>query len=198
MRKYILAGLLVWLPLWVTVVVVRFIIKTLDDIWAMVPTAYHPETWLGFHLPGMGLLVTVVLLFVTGVLVTNYLGTRMIRIWDEFISKIPLVRTVYGAVKQVTNAMFNPSVNAFNKVLLVEYPRRGCWSIGFQTNDNFQHTAFPEPGMLVFIPTTPNPTSGFLILVPTADTIELHMPIEEALKLVVSLGVVAKEPTKAS
>lgn len=189
-KKYLTAGLLFWLPLIITVFILQFIIKLLDQVVAWLPIEYQPTELFGFHIPGAGLIITLVLIFATGVLVTNFLGRFFIRAWEKLLSRIPLVRSIYSATKQLIGALFSSSGDSFKKVLLVEYPRKGVWSIGFQTNNNFQ-TPIQDDGMIsIFIPTTPNPTSGFLTLVPRDTVTELDMSVEEAFKTVVSLGVV--------
>lgn len=191
LRSYLLAGLVVWLPILVTIMVLRFIIDLLDKTLALVPHAYQPEQLLGFNLPGLGVLISLLLLLVTGIVATNLFGQRLMRWSEAILDKIPLVRTIYNATKQVIQAIFATNSQAFRKVLLIEYPRKGLWSIAFQTG-----VAHPEitdhTGMemvSVFIPTTPNPTSGFLMMMPKSEVIELSMTIEAALKFIISLGV---------
>ena len=191
LRSYLLAGLVVWLTILVTLVVLRFLIDLLDSTLALLPHAYQPEQLFGIHLPGLGVLMSLLLLLITGIVATNFLGQRVMRWSEAGLEKIPLVRSIYNASKQVIQAIFATNSQAFRKVLLIEYPRKGLWSIAFQTG-----TVSPEISektgiemLTVFIPTTPNPTSGFLILVPKTDAIELSMSVESALKCVISLGV---------
>lgn len=190
-RSYLLAGLVVWLPILATIVILRFIIDLLDQTMALLPTAYQPETLLGFHVPGLGVLLSLILLLVTGIIATNFLGQRLVSWSESILERIPLVRSIYNAAKQVINAILGTNGQAFRKVLLVEYPRRGMWSLAFQTGVNSaivsNHT--DSDMVSIFIPTTPNPTSGFLMLVPHSDVIELTMTIDEALKYIISLGV---------
>ncbi|MCB1827244.1 MAG: DUF502 domain-containing protein [Coxiellaceae bacterium] len=162
----------------------------MDRTLSLLPDQYQPQNLFGFSIPGLGLIFTLIILFVTGLLVTNFLGHKLVRAWENMLSRIPLVRTIYSAVKQVVHALVQPSGQAFRKVLIVEYPRKGIWSIAFQTSDQFVGCPHPEDVITVFIPTTPNPTSGFLTIVPKADTQELEMSVEEGLKMVISLGVV--------
>jgi uncharacterized membrane protein len=198
-RSYLLAGLVVWLPVIVTFVVLRFIVDLLDRSIALLPHAYQPEQLFGFHLPGYGVLLSLVLLFVTGVIATNFLGQRLMRWSEAILDRIPLVRSIYSATKQVMETVFSSNSQAFRKVLLVEYPRKGLWTIAFQTgvaSDMVQEHTGTEM-LSIFIPTTPNPTSGFLMMVPKSDAKELSMSIDDALKLVISLGVMqAKKPIK--
>lgn len=191
LKKYLLAGLVVWLPLLITIGVIRFIIDLLDKTMALIPEAYQPEHMLGFHIPGLGVILSLILLVSTGVFATNFFGQRLV-IWGELIlSRIPLVRSIYNAVKQVMNAVLSTNSEAFRKVLLIEYPRQGVWSVGFQTGSvNAEINDKVKDEMVsLFIPTTPNPTSGFLLMFPKKDTIELDMSIDEALKFIISLGV---------
>lgn len=188
LRGYLLAGLVVWLPILVTMGVLRFIIDLLDNL---IPKAYQPEQFLGHYIPGVGVILSLVLLLATGMLATNYFGQRLVAWSDSMLSKIPLVRSIYKAVKQVINALLSTNSEAFRKVVLIEYPRKGLWSIAFQTgNVSAELNAQAEEEMIsVFIPTTPNPTSGFLILVPKKEAKELSMSVDAALKYIISLGV---------
>lgn len=192
-RRYFIAGLVVWLPIWVTYIVIKFLVDILDGSLSLLPYEYQPDQLLGFHVPGLGLIFTLLILFFTGLLVTNFLGRKIVNLWERMLARIPLIRSIYSAVKQVVHALVQPTGSSFRKVLLVEYPRRGIWSIAFQTSDQFTDTPHPEEVVTVFIPTTPNPTSGFLTIIPKADTHELNMSVEEALRMVISLGVVMPE-----
>ena len=189
-RRYFIAGLLVWLPIWATYVVVSFLINLMDGTLKLIPHKYRPDVIFGTHIPGLGFLFTLVILFITGIIATNYFGHRFIALWEKIVSRIPLIRTVYHAVKQVLSAMLQPAGQSFRKVLLIEYPRREIWSIAFQTSNSFKNGHSTDDMVTVFIPTTPNPTSGFLTIVPKKDVIELDMTVEEALRMVISLGVV--------
>lgn len=191
-RGYILAGLVVWLPVVVTFVVVRFLVELLDTTIALLPNAYQPDRVLGMHIPGLGVVLSLVVLIVTGIVITNILGQRLFRLGDAILARIPLVRSIYYAAKQIINAVFASNSQAFRKVLLVQYPREGTWALAFLTGS-------PNPEIIertsndmysVFIPTTPNPTSGFLVMVAKKDAIELSMSVEEAMKYIISLGVV--------
>lgn len=195
LRRYLIAGLLVWVPIMVTLLVIRFIIGILDSTMNLLPEAYQPDTLLGVHIPGLGILISLIIVFITGIAVTNYFGHRIVGFGESILDRIPLVRSIYKAVKQVLTTIFSSGSKSFRKVLLVEYPRKGLWSIAFQTgtsNDEVKQKSGQDL-ITVFIPTTPNPTSGFLILVPLADAIELEMSVDEALKMVISLGVVQPE-----
>ena len=190
LRRWIIAGLVFWVPIWIIFLIIRFIFNIMDGTLQLLPEQYQPEQFLGHNIPGLGLVIAIILLLVTGILVTNFIGHRLMNAWDRLLSRIPLIRSIYGAVKQVLHAFVQPKGEAFRKVLLVEYPRKDSWSIGFQTASQLKELPVNENLTAVFIPTTPNPTSGFLILVPVKDTIELAVTVEEAFKIIVSLGVV--------
>ena len=197
-RSYLLAGLVVWLPVIVTLVVLRFIVDLLDQSIALLPEVYHPEQVLGVHIPGFGVIFSLVLLFLTGVIATNFLGQRLMHWSEAVLDRIPLVRSIYSATKQVMETVFSSNSQAFRKVLLIEYPRKGLWTIAFQTGvanpEVCQHTG--EEMLSIFVPTTPNPTSGFLMMIAKSSATELSMSIDDALKLVISLGVMqTKKPT---
>ena len=191
-RRYLLSGLLVWVPIWVTFLMVRFLIEAMDRSLMLIPRAYQPDHLLGIHIPGLGLIFTLILLFLTGMIAANFLGQRLVSLWDSFMSRIPLVRSVYAGVKKILETLLSPSGKAFRKVLLVEYPRKGLWSIAFQTSESCSEVAgkLNAEVVTIFIPTTPNPTSGFLMMLPKTEVHELNMTVDDALKLVISLGVV--------
>lgn len=191
-RRYIIAGVLVWVPIWVTLLVLRFMVDMFDTTLELIPHQYQPQQLLGVHVPGLGLIFALIIVVLTGMAVTNILGNRLIGFWEYLLSRIPLVRTIYQAVKQVLTTLFSSSEDSFRNVLLVEYPRKGLWSIAFQTGAGFQYnSALKDEDLLtVYIPTTPNPTSGFLIIVPRKDTLKVDLGVDEALKMVISLGVV--------
>lgn len=196
LRRYFISGLLFWLPIWATFVVIRFLVDILNNTISLLPHRYQPDVMLGFHVPGIGVIITLAVIFFTGLLVANFIGKKMVEIWEALVKRIPLVRTVYTGVKQVLDTLFAPGGQSFRKVLLVEYPRAGLWSIAFQTGDGAQEVdlAVGEGNMVsIFIPTTPNPTSGFLMMVPRSKVVELKMSVEQALKYVISLGVVQPE-----
>ena len=191
LRSYLLAGLVVWLPILVTMLVLRFLIDLLDKTMALIPHAYQPEQLFGFNLPGLGVLLSLIVLVITGIVATNLLGQRLVTWSEAVLDRIPLVRSIYSGSKQVIQALVATNSQAFRKVVLIEYPRKGIWSIAFQTGsppaEINEHTGVEM--ITVFIPTTPNPTSGFLMMVPKAEATELSMSTEAALKLVISLGV---------
>jgi uncharacterized membrane protein len=191
-RKYLISGLLVWLPIWVTLLVIKFIVDMLDATLKLLPHAYQPDVLLGFHIPGLGIIFTLLILFFTGMIVANFLGQKLVDFWDKLLAKIPLVRSIHAGVRKVLTTIFNSKGQAFRKVLLIEYPRKGLWSIAFQTGGGCNEVAAKtqKEMVTVFVPTTPNPTSGFLMMIPKEDATELDMSIDEALRLVISLGVV--------
>ena len=192
LRRYFVAGLLVWLPLGVTIVVVRFLIGLMDKTLVLIPSQYHPEELLGIGIPGLGVILTIILLLVTGVLTANFVGRSFLKGWESLLDRIPVARSIYSAAKNFAEIVFSDSGSAFSKVLLVEYPRKGIYSITFQTASGISEiqARTGEDVVACFVPTTPNPTSGFIILVPRKDTIELDMEVDEAVKLIMSLGVV--------
>jgi uncharacterized membrane protein len=198
-RSYLLAGLVVWLPVIVTFVVLRFIVDLLDQSMALLPNIYQPEQLFGVHIPGFGVLLSLALLFFTGLIATNFLGQRLMRWSEAILDRSPMVRSIYSATKQVMETVFSSNSQAFRKVLLIEYPRKGLWTVAFQTGVANQevcaHTG--EEMLSIFVPTTPNPTSGFLMMIAKSSAKELSMSVDDALKLIISLGVMqAKKPTK--
>lgn len=191
LRSYLITGLVVWLPVLVTFLVVRFIVDLLGQSVALLPHAYQPQQLVGVNIPGIGVIFSLLLLLMTGIIATNFFGQKLVRFSESLLDRIPLVRTIYNSTKQVINAILSTNSQAFRNVLLIEYPRKGIWSIAFQTNENgaIPHPETGEPMVSVFIPTTPNPTSGFLMMVAKSETIPVSMTIDEALKCVISLGV---------
>lgn len=192
LRRHFLAGLLIWLPILATVWVVHFIVTLLDQVLLLLPASATPRAWLGFDIPGFGVIISILILLGTGMLAANFFGRELFVLWERLVNRVPLVRSIYSSVKQVTQSFLEPGGNSFKKVVLVEYPRRDMWSIAFQTADNFAagSTQLPDNHIMVFIPTTPNPTSGFLLIVPAADVKEMALSVEDAIKMVISLGVV--------
>lgn len=192
LRRYLVAGILVWLPIGVTIFLLRVLINLMDRSLLLLPQAYRPEAWLGFAIPGLGLVLTLIVLLLTGLLATNILGRGMVSLWERLLERIPIVRSIYSASKNFAEVVFSDSSQSFKKVLLVEYPRKGLYSIAFQTATELQEVQgrTREEVICTFLPTTPNPTSGFIIMVPKKDVIELDMEIDEALKMIISLGVV--------
>jgi len=193
LQRYFISGLLVWLPIWITLLVIKFLFDIMSETLSLLPHKYQPDVLFGFHIPGIGVLITLLVILGTGVIVANFIGKRLVVVWDAIIGRIPLVRSVYTGVKQVVHTLFTPGGQSFRKVLLVEYPRTGLWTIAFQTGDStpeVQKSLNENDMVSLFVPTTPNPTSGFLMMTPRKNVIELDMSVEQALKFVISLGVV--------
>jgi uncharacterized membrane protein len=197
-RSYLIAGLVVWLPILVTFGVFSFIVDLLDKTIALLPASYQPEHFIGMNIPGFGVVISLFLLLITGIVATNILGQRLMALSESLLDRIPLVRTIYSSTKQVINAILSTNSQAFRKVLLIEYPRKGLWSIAFQTSvaGFLKSNETDEEMVSVFIPTTPNPTSGFLMMVPRSEVKEINMTIDEALKCVISLGVMQPKKRK--
>ena len=195
MRKYFVTGLLILVPLAITIWVLNLIISTMDQSLLLLPERWRPEAVVGFNIPGLGTILTLLVIFLTGLATRNFIGKRIVWAWESLLVRIPVVRSIYSSVKQVSDTLFSSSGNAFRKALLVQYPREGCWTIGFLTGvpggDVRNH--LQGDYVSLYIPTTPNPTSGFFLMVPRADTIELEMNVDEALKYIVSMGVVSPE-----
>ena len=191
LRRHLVAGLILWVPLLITFFIVRFLIRFVDRTLLLLPTAWRPETLLGFNIPGLGLILAFGILLLTGVLAANFAGRRLVDIGDRIVNRIPLVSGIYSGAKQVAETLFADSSTAFKRVLLVEYPRKGVWSMCFQTSElvgEVQHRT-TEDVVCVFVPTTPNPTSGFLLFVPREELVPLDMPVDEGLRMIISLGV---------
>ena len=191
-RRWLLAGLLVLVPLAVTVWLLNWIIGTLDQTLQILPGDWHPDKLLGFHIPGFGVLLALAIVLLIGAVATNFLGKKLVSWWDALLSRIPIVRSIYSSVKQVSDTLFSENGNAFRKALLVQWPRAGVWTIGFQTGmpggDVINH--LQGEYLSVYVPTTPNPTGGYFVMLPKADCIELKMSVDEALTYVISMGVV--------
>ncbi|HMV22571.1 MAG TPA: DUF502 domain-containing protein [Rhodocyclaceae bacterium] len=193
MKRWFITGLLIWVPLVITAWVLSLIVNTLDQSLRLLPASFHPEQLVGFPIPGAGALLTLLMIFVTGFLTANFIGQKLVSWWEKLLARIPVVNSVYNSVKQVSDTLFAPNGNAFRKALLVEYPRSGSWTIGFLTGQPGGDVANHLNGtyVSVYVPTTPNPTSGFFLMMPTEDVIELDMTVDEALKYIISMGVVA-------
>jgi uncharacterized membrane protein len=198
MKKYLIAGLLVWMPLGITFLVVRAIVDFLDRSLLLLPYAYQPDNLLGFHIPGFGVLLAVTMVLATGMIVANFLGRRIVVAWESLLSRIPVVRNLYAGIKQVLEAVLAADGKSFRKVLLVEYPRKGVWSLAFMTSSDLGEVQAKTAGdvVSVFIPTTPNPTSGFVLMVQRSEVIEMDMTVEEGLKMIISMGVVVPKFNK--
>lgn len=204
MKKYLIAGLLVWLPLTITVWVLTSVLGVLDGLFAwllsasqaVLPTAAHPPLEMLKQIPGLGVIVMLVALLLTGMFAANIVGQWWLGQGSRILNKIPIVKSIYSSVKQVSDTLFSSSGNAFREAVLVQYPRQGSWTIAFVTGKPGGETAAHLHGdyLSLYVPTTPNPTSGFFLMVPRADVIALAMSVDEALKYVISMGVVAPPP----
>ena len=196
LRRYVVAGLLVWLPLavtfWLLRIVVTIMDSWLDRVFALLPPQYHPDQLIGIDIPGLGVIFTILLLILTGVFAANFVGRAFVNGWESLLHRVPVVRPVYSAVKQFAELVFSDKSQSFKKVLLIQYPRIGVYSLAFQTSSELGEVQgrTGEDVVCTFVPTTPNPTSGFIIIVPRRDIIELDMEVDEALKMIISLGVV--------
>ena len=193
MKKYFITGLLIWVPLGITIWVLSLIVRSMDQSLLLLPPAIRPENLLGFYIPGIGALLTLLVVLLTGVIAANIIGQRLLVFWEGVLSRIPVVKSIYYSVKQVSDTLFSSSGEAFRKALLVEFPRKGCWTIAFLTGQPGGSVANHLAGehISIYVPTTPNPTSGYFLMVPKADVIELDLTVDEALKYIISMGVVA-------
>ncbi len=193
LKKYFITGLLIWVPLAITAWVLSLIVRSMDQSLLLLPQAIHPEHLLGIYIPGLGALLTLMIVFLTGLVTTNIVGQKLVRFWEGVLARIPVVKSIYYSVKQVSDTLFSGSGVAFRKVLLVRYPHPEAWAVAFQTGHPARDVAdmLPEEHVGVFIPTTPSPVNGFFFFVKRKDVIEIDMNVDEALKYIVSMGVVA-------
>jgi uncharacterized membrane protein len=193
MKRYLIAGLLVWVPLGITIWVLNALVSALDQTLLLVPESLQPDRLLGFHIPGFGVLLSFVILLVTGAIAANFAGARLIAMWESLLARIPFVKSIYSSVKQVSDTVLSDQGTAFRKALLVEFPRPGCWTIAFLTGTPAGEIASYLPGdhVSIYVPTTPNPTGGYFVMVPKSSVRELDISVDEALKYIISMGVVA-------
>jgi len=199
-KKYLITGLLIWIPLVITIWVLKVIVDMLDQSLLLLPEQWRPDFWLPVHIPGLGAILTIVIVLATGVFATNFFGAQLVELWHHILQRIPVVNSIYSSVKQISDTLFSSSGQAFRKALLVRFPHTGTWTIAFLTGTPSGEVASRLNGdhISVYVPTTPNPTSGYLLLVPRAEVIELDMNVEEALKYVISMGVAAPGPQRRS
>jgi len=199
-KKYLITGLLIWVPLVITVWVLSFLVDTLDQSLLLLPVSWQPRSWIGFHIPGLGALLTLAVVLATGVFAANIIGQRMVQYWEGLLARIPIFKSLYFSVKQVSDTLFSSSGLAFRKALLVQYPRQGSWTIAFLTGQPGGDVANHLKGdyVSVYVPTTPNPTSGFFLMMPAADVVELDISVDAALKYIISMGVVPPEDRSAT
>ncbi|HEX7249677.1 MAG TPA: DUF502 domain-containing protein [Burkholderiales bacterium] len=192
MKKYLITGLLIWIPLVITLWVLKLIVDALDQSLLLMPDDWRTEAWLGVHVPGLGAILTIAIVLLTGVLAGNFFGAQLVQLWNDVLHRIPVVNSIYSSVKQISDTLFSSSGQAFRKALLVEWPHAGMWTIGFLTGtpggDVARHV--PADCISVYVPTTPNPTGGYFVIVPRAKVVELDMTVDQALKYIISMGVV--------
>jgi uncharacterized membrane protein len=197
-RRWLLAGLLVLVPLIITVWVLNWVVGTLDQTLQILPAHWQPDRLLGIHVPGFGVLLALVIVLLIGAIASNFMGRRLLSWWNALLGRIPIVRSIYSSVKQVSDTLFSENGNAFRKALLVQWPRPGVWTIAFQTGtpggDVLTHLG--DDYLSVYVPTTPNPTGGYFVMLKRSDCIELAMTVDEALTYVISMGVVSPAPGK--
>ena len=197
MRRYLIAGLLVWIPLGITIWVLDWLVETLDKTLLLLPQSARPEAVFGFHIPGLGVLLFFAILLATGMFAANFFGQRLITMWESMLGHIPVVKSIYNSVKQVSDTVLSDRGTAFRKALLVEFPREGSWTIAFLTGAPSSSVAELLDGdhVSVYVPTTPNPTGGYFVMMPRRSVHELDMSVDDALKYIISMGVVAPHPT---
>jgi uncharacterized membrane protein len=194
MKRYFITGLLIWVPLGITLWVLDLLIGTMDQSLTVLPAEWQPEAWIGVRIPGLGVILTLLVIVLTGVFATNFFGQKIIDVWERLLIRIPVVKTIYGSVKQVSDTLLSGKGHAFRKVLLVRYPHPQAWSLAFQTNvpDEVMRV-LPDEQVAVFIPTTPSPVNGFYFYVKKSEVIELNVSVDRALKYIVSMGVASGE-----
>lgn len=200
LRKWLLAGLLVIVPMAITVAVLRWIIDTLDQTLLILPEAWQPDRLIGVHIPGFGVLLTLAILLIVGAVASNFVGKKLVSLGDSVVSRIPVVRGIYSSVKQVSDTLFSESGNAFRTAVLVQWPRPDVWTVAFVTGapgGDVTNYLRGDEFVSVYVPTTPNPTGGYFVMLRKSDCIELKMSVDEALKYVVSMGVVSPQKTIA-
>ena len=195
-KKYLITGLLIWIPLIITLWVLKVIFDTLDASLLLLPESFQTEHWLGVHIPGLGAILTLVVIFLTGVFATNFVGAQLVEFWHDILQKIPVVNSIYSSVKQISDTLFSSSGQAFRKAVLVQWPHPGMWTIALLTGTpgGGVEKHVPPDCISVYVPTTPNPTGGYFVIVRRADVIELDMSVDQALKYIISMGVVPPLP----
>ncbi len=192
LRRYLVAGLLVWVPAVITFLILKLVVDLMDETLVLIPAPFRPENLLGFHIHGLGVVLTVIVVLLTGMLAANLVGRRLLRIWDSVLQRIPLVRSIYGGAQKFSSVVFADRSQSFKRALLVEYPSKGIYRLAFETAtvaEFGQRTG--QDIVCVFVPNSPNVIAGFLVMLPRADVMELDMSVEAAIKMIVSLGVVA-------
>jgi uncharacterized membrane protein len=196
LKKYFITGLLIWIPLIITLWVLKVIFDTLDGSLLLLPESFQTERWLGVHIPGLGALLTLVIVLLTGIFATNFFGAQLVQLWHQVLNRIPVVNSIYSSVKQISDTVFSSSGQAFRKALLVQWPHQGMWTIAFLTGapGGDVATLLPPDCLSVYVPTTPNPTGGYFVIVQRSQVIELDMTVDQALKYIISMGVVPPLP----
>jgi uncharacterized membrane protein len=191
LRRYFVAGLLVWIPLGITLWVLKIIVGLMDETLLLLPAAWQTEALLGFHVPGLGIILTLAIIVFTGALAANFFGRKLLALGDNILTRIPIVRSIYGGVKQISDTLFSPEGKAFRRAVLVRYPHPGAWTVALVTGTPQHEVAgiLGREQISVFVPTTPNITAGFFLIVPRSETIELDMTVDAALKYIISMGV---------
>jgi uncharacterized membrane protein len=197
LKKYLITGLLIWIPLVITIWVLKLVVDVLDQSLLLLPDAWQTERWLGIHIPGLGAILTIVIVLLTGLFATNFFGAQLVEIWHDILHRIPVVNSIYSSVKQISDTLFSSSGQAFRKALLVQWPRENMWTIAFLTGPGVARH-LPSDCLAVYVPTTPNPTGGYFVIVERKDVIELDMTVDQALKYVISMGVVPPAEKEAN
>ena len=201
MKKYLITGLLIWIPLVITLWVLKLIVDGLDQVLLLLPQEWRTESVFGMHIPGLGVVITLAIVLATGVFATNFLGARLVQFWHDVLHRIPVVRSIYSSVKQVSDTLLAQDGHSFRRAVLVEFPQRGQWAIAFVVGPPSERMAgqLRRDSLVVYVPTAPNPTSGYTLIVPPDEVRDLDMSVDDALKFVISLGVVGAEgPPKES
>ena len=198
MKRYFITGLLIWVPLGITLWVLDLLIGTMDQTLTVLPVNWQPEAWLGMRIPGLGVILTLLIIVLTGVFGANFFGQKIIDFWERQLIRIPVVKTIYGSVKQVSDTILSGSGHAFRKVLLVRYPHPEAWAVAFQTGTPARQISemLPDEHVSIFIPTAPSPVNGFFFFVKKSEVIELDISVDDALKYIVSMGVVPPQPRR--
>ncbi|MDE0798698.1 MAG: DUF502 domain-containing protein [Nitrosomonadaceae bacterium] len=193
MKRYFITGLLIWVPIGLTAWVLKFLISTMDQSLLLLPDKFQPEVLLGMNVYGVGTILTLLVVFITGIMTANIIGQKLLVFWEGVLWRIPVVKSIYWSIKQVSDTIFSSKGEAFRKALLVQYPREGAWTIAFMTGQPGGDVANHLKGdyISIYVPTTPNPTSGFFLMMLRSDVIELDMSVDEALKYIISMGVVS-------
>jgi len=198
MKKYLITGVLIWIPLVITLWVLNLIVSAMDSTLLLLPQSLQPKSWLGFNIPGLGVVLTLVVLLLTGVFAANIIGQRLVQLSERLLARIPVVKNIYNSVKQVSDTLFSSQGQAFRKALLVQFPHTETWTVAFLTGTPSGEVAEKLGGerISVYVPTTPNPTSGFFLIVPRSKVVELDISVDEALKYVISIGVAPPVPPR--